>query len=45
MQNYKEKHLHSTKQREIKAFNPNKHKKIFSRQNKTALAEKLEKII
>lgn len=46
VQNYKDKHLHSAKQREIKAFNPNMHKKRFCpRQNKTPLADTLEKFI
>lgn len=46
VQNYEDKHLHSTKQREIMAFNPNMHKKRFCpRQNNTPLAGTLEKLL
>lgn len=46
MQNYEDTHLHSAKQREIMAFNPNMHKKIFCpRQNNTPLAGILAKFL
>jgi len=47
LQNYnKDKHLHSAKQRGIKAFNPNMHKKkLCPMQNKTPLADMLNSFV